>query len=298
MDESLQKRRCRDVLGSRVHEERYAANTLNTLECRQRIFESTPEDIRRQSRNNSKKIQDYWDTCQNESTSRSISSSFGNRNEKLDYSNIEGFYEKRRDAIYVLFRLMGSPEEEYWEDEGIVSNIMCRLMINPNSRSAVKSVLKNVLASDSNGSKFDSLAGCRKRGRTMLIEEFDDSARSLYNSFASGMGVPAAADILNLRRQTKKLEAISFGAISHFCKTSTIIVRSIRKTIKSGKKDASTDWAKARVVECDQILKSLGDLIETPEEIAANSIPRMDLHGIVFWDEKHKEQVNTCITSS
>ena len=179
---------------------------------------------------------------------------------------------------------------------GIVSNIMCSLMINPNSRNAAISVLKNVLASDSNGSKFDSLAGCRKR--TMLIEEFDDSARSLYNSLASGMGVPAAADILNLRRQTKKLKAISFGAISHFCKTSTIIVRSVRKTIKSGKKDASTDWAKARVVECDQILKSLGELEETCEEIAANSIPRMDLHGIVFWDEKHKEQVNTCITSS
>ena len=298
MNESLQKRRCRDVLGSTVHEERYVANTLNALGCRQRFFESTPEESCKRSRNGRMNIQDYWDTCQKNSNSSSTSASVGNRNEKLDYSNIEGFYEKRRDAIYVLFRLMGSPEEEYWEDEGIVSNIMCRLMINPNSRSAVKSVLKNVLASDSNGSKFDSLAGCRKRGRTLLIKDFDDSVRSLYNSFASGIGVPAAADILNLSRQTKKLEAIYFGAISHFCKTITIIVRSVRKTIKSGKKYPSTDWAKARVVECDQILKSLGDLEETPEEIAANSIPRMDLHGIVFWDEKHKEQVNTCITSS
>jgi hypothetical protein len=94
------------------------ANTLNTLGCRQRSYEATPEDIRRQSRKNSKNIQDYWDTCQNKSNSRSISASVGNRNEKLDYSIIEGFYEKRRDAIYVLFRLMGSPEEEYWEDEG------------------------------------------------------------------------------------------------------------------------------------------------------------------------------------
>ena len=150
-------------------------------------------------------------------------------------------------------------------------------MINPNSRNAVKSVLKNVLASDNNGSKFDSLAGCRKRGRTMLIEEFDDSARSLYNSLASGIGVPAAADILTLRRQTKKLEAISFGAISHFCKTCTIIVRYVRKTMKSEKKDA-----KARVVECDQILKSLGELEKTCEEIAANFISQMDLTGLLF----------------
>ena len=131
----------------------------------------------------------------------------------------------------------------------------------------------------------------------MLIKENDASAKSLYNSLATGCGIPAAADILNLSRKTKNLPAISFGAISHFCSKSNIISKGTRKTKKSGKSDAESNWAKARVVQSDQMLKQLGKRDRTDEEINANSITPMVEHGIVFWDEKHTEQVSlsTCI---
>ena len=56
---------------------------------------------------------------------------------------------------------MRSPEEHHWEDEGIVSDIMSRLMINPNSRSAVMNVLRNVLIAEGNNSDFDATEGCK-----------------------------------------------------------------------------------------------------------------------------------------
>lgn len=93
---------------------------------------------------------------------------------------------------------MGSPEEEYWEDEGIVSNIMSRMMINPHSRGTVMIVLINVLAAEDKELKFNAMEGYRKRGRSMIVKENDASAKSLYNCLATGCGITAAADILNL----------------------------------------------------------------------------------------------------
>ena len=128
------KRRRRDVLGLTMHEERYADNTLKGLGCKQEQYESSPEDICSLLRNGRKNIESYWNTAHSTSSS---SSSFDEKSLNLDYSEIVGAYEKRREAICLLFQKMGSPEEDRWEDEGIVSNTMSRLMINPNSRSAV-----------------------------------------------------------------------------------------------------------------------------------------------------------------
>jgi hypothetical protein len=186
---------------------------------------------------------------------------------------------------------MGSPEEIYWKDMDVVNEIMHRLIIPSNSRSSVMEVLREVLAAEARSEEFDPVARLSNRGRQMLLKDFDENALILYNTLATGCGVPAAADILNLHRYEKHLEPISYSAISNFVKTSKVIERTVRKTKKSGKVDAESNWAKARVVQAEQMLKQLGEMKPTEDEVGSGTIIPVKLHGIVFWDEKHKEQV-------
>ena len=83
---------------------------------------------------------------------------------------------------------------------------------------------------------------------------------------------------------------VRFSAISAFVSNSTVIEKTTRLTKKSGKSDPNSDWAKARVVQSDQLLKQLNC---KPFESEENFRP-IDLHAIVFWDEKHTEQVCFC----
>ena len=57
------------------------------------------------------------------------------------------FYERRRQGICYIFETMGSPEEDAWGDEGLVSDLMERLSINRNSRSSVINIFRDVLKS-------------------------------------------------------------------------------------------------------------------------------------------------------
>ena len=284
------KRRRRNTLDATIIEERYENNTLTTSFGCQEAFEKTPEIIRCKSKNGSKTIRAYWSNME---TSQGLHHSFHLPEVIEDYSEIPGFYIKRRDAICFLFQSMGSPVEDMWVEEGIVSDIMHRLSIKPSSRSSVMVIMKDVLEANSRNEIYNPKANMSKRGHDFLINEFDDSAKSLYNSISTGCGIPTAADILNVRRQRDSLPAISFSAVANFSSRSKIIVKTLRKVKKSGKSDANSDWAKARTVQSDQLLKALGKRPLTPEEVAdgTNTIIPFTTSSCVFWDEKHKEQV-------
>eukprot|EP01036_Dinobryon_divergens_P029706 gene29706-38837_t len=146
--------------------------------------------------------------------------------------------------------------------------------------------IEEVLNNLSDGTSYQPCENNKRRGRPARIVENDDSAKLLYNSLKTGCGLPAAADILNTSRRINGLDYISFSAISSFCSNSTVIEKSTRLTKKSGKSDPNSDWAKARVVQSDQLLKQLGC---KPFELGENFRP-INLHALVFWDEKHKEQ--------
>jgi hypothetical protein len=237
------------------------------------------------SKNSLFNMQNYYSKEQYESID--TSGYYGVSVEVADKVKDPFFYERRRQAICYLFEAMGSPEEVVWEDEGIISDLMERLRINRNSRSSVMSILRDVLKSQDLGTSYQPCENNKRRGRPARIVENDDSAKLLYNSLKTGCGLPAAADILNTSRRINGLDYISFSAISSFCSNSTVIEKSTRLTKKSGKSDPNSDWAKARVVQSDQLLKQLGC---KPFELGENFRP-INLHALVFWDEKHKEQV-------
>ena len=149
-EESTPKRRRRDELGSTIHGERYDKKTLSGDSHYQNLLEKTPDEIRLESNTNRVKAQPYWDEVSQLSSS-SYSTPINNEKEPVvDCSSLPGFYAKRRDAVCTLFQMMGSPEEFYWEEEGIVTDIMKRLMINQNSRSSIMSILRDILAADEN----------------------------------------------------------------------------------------------------------------------------------------------------
>ena len=190
------KRRRRNELGPSLHGERYSKETLDGGLRYQNLIEKTPDKIRYESKTNRQKQQTYWADVAQSSSSSFHTPVISGREPVHDSSN--GFYAKRRDAVCILFQMMGSPEEFYWEEEGIVSDIMNRLMINHNSRSSVITILQDVLIAEEQELIYDPNTNLRKRGRKMSITDFDANAVSLYHSLATGCGVPAAADILNL----------------------------------------------------------------------------------------------------
>jgi len=273
--------------------ERKKDNFVNSKVCRKNYFlngsKALPIKTVEQSLKNSThcraNMQKYYSKEQNESID--TSGYYGESLNLPDKSIDPIFYERRRHAICYLFESMGSPEECIWENEGIISDLMIRLNINRNSRFRVMDMLRDVLKSHELGTIYQPCNNNQRRGRHARIIEFDDSAQSLYKSLKTGCGLPAAADILNARRRLKGLDFISFSAISGFVSNSTVIEKSTRLTKKSGKSDPNTDWAKARVVQSDQLLKQLGcKPFDQEEEFLS-----IYLHALVFWDEKHNEQV-------
>ena len=206
------KRRRRGELETTIREERYSQETLSNALGHRDLLEKTPDEIRVESKKNRQKVQPHWaEVAESSSTSFHTPVNSG-RGPVQDRSGNSVFFEKRRDAVCILFQMMGSPEERYWEKEGIITNIMNRMMINQNTRSRVMGILRNVLVSEVREQVYDANENLRKRGRKMLIVDFDPNARSLYNSLATGCGIPAAADILNLslRASDKLLGYLSF----------------------------------------------------------------------------------------
>jgi hypothetical protein len=209
-------------------------------------------------------------------------------------------YVKRREAICYLFLLAGSPEKDQWQETKIVTKIMKRLFIPRNSRTSVEKILTDVLEARAADEEYDPRTGTRQRGRNVIIEDLTPVGNLVCELFDRSLRPSAITMMVNARLVANGFESISQDAIQSYVDRSPLINKTKRKTKKSGKEDLESDWAKARVVQCEQFLEQLNmaeldasdnEEAELLDEYAADNLKPMHVDGLVFWDEKHKKCV-------
>ena len=83
-----------------------------------------------------------------------------------DQTNLKGvpdIYDARRQAIYYLYTIFGSPEPDDWDET--LNEIMRRLSIPKCSKMAVRKVLENIYEPAQANEHFNSKATLSLRGR-------------------------------------------------------------------------------------------------------------------------------------
>jgi len=200
----------------------------------------------------------------------------------------------RRYAISFIFQyLFHSPPESEWCQLKTVNEVMDKLEINPNSRTSVMKIMRDILVCNDTNTIYNPLGYLHSAGAKKIIKDLDDSAQVIYLALGSGLSLQSATVMVNLFRVSAKQNKppISWGTVRNFAKNSDIIKRHRRQTTKSGKKDPETVWSKARKQQCIQMLEQfrLGKLDANHGDVVNSPYGAMQLHGIVFWDEKHKQ---------
>ena len=199
----------------------------------------------------------------------------------------------RRAAInYIFVGAMQSPAESRWNELDIVRIIMRMLGISKGSAESVKSQLRAILAQQQTGRKRKEM-----RGRKLSVPLDSPQARLIYRALSTGLSTLHTTVRLNRYRVAHGLPIISKSAIQGFVQRSDVIDRSRRLSIKSGKKDENSPWAKARLNQFKQFQYQLGygDAVAKKEAFEVNPMyigaPPMNLDGIVWWDEHHRKVI-------
>jgi len=165
----------------------------------------------------------------------------------------------RKHAIVYLFMIKyGCPDEKFWKEKNIVTEIMNRLYIPLSSRQLVKNAMNDALISKSNHVSYDSKFNLRKRGSKTLINDLDENSYCIYSALSAGLTVSQTTTLLNEYRIANGfLNHVSVPTVERFLQRSDVINRSRRMSEKSGKTDEKSIWAQARVAQSAQFLRQL-----------------------------------------
>ena len=154
----------------------------------------------------------------------------------------------------------------------------------------VKRTIAAIIKCENNGLIYSNEMDRTKRGRKQLIQEFGVEANIIYDAKETSLSNAQCASLLNAyhAKLDPPMPKISCSAVTHFVATSEVMIQEHRQTKKSGKEDAGTAWAKARVEQCLQFKKQL----ELPVEelrTAHPGWPKVQLDALVIWDEHHRK---------
>ena len=200
----------------------------------------------------------------------------------------------RRYAIKYAFEyIYGSMSVDRWKETGLVTSIMTRLCIPNGSYASVRSVLLEVVGAFQNNTAYDAKKGERRRGRKALITDESPEAEVIFRALETNISTLNVAVLVNEFRngQQPPRPPVSFSAVERFVLKSPIIDRTRRRTQKTGKTDADSTWAKARVEQCSQFSEQfrLGMLPAGDPELYHPALPPVYLHALIVFDENHKK---------
>ena len=166
---------------------------------------------------------------------------------------------------------------------------MERLSIAKQSRPQVIKVLNDCNIAVKNNIAYNPTVGYENNGADALIKDLDESAHLIYETVSNGMSYPQITALLNIKRCHDNLPIFGVSAVQRFVCNSACIDVSIRQTLKSGKSDPASDWATARLAECEMIKEMiyLGTLPRDSYEVRNSLLRPIYRGGIVFFDEKH-----------
>ena len=140
----------------------------------------------------------------------------------------------RAKAIEFLFvHIYKSPPKTEWRQLNLLPTIMRTLQIPDGSFSRVTAMLEGILDAQANGTEFKQrLDG---RGRKPLIIDNDYCAKIVYHAMASGQSIQSSAHMVNVVREGRGEQPVSWSALHRFVSNSDIIQTHRRQTKKVGK---------------------------------------------------------------
>lgn len=166
-------------------------------------------------------------------------------------------FERKEAIAYFYHTVYGSPPVNTWKDTSLVSSIMYDCNINTSSRSWVQSILQDIVASDAAGEAYSPIKRLKDRGRNATINENSEDAKYIYAALSHDLSIAMATIVVNIQRNERGLDPVSFSTVQRFCERSDVIDISKRYQKKSGKDDEETAWAHARLNQCNQYLRQL-----------------------------------------
>jgi hypothetical protein len=220
----------------------------------------------------------------------------------------DGMSAARRGGIaYIFSHLFGSPSPTDVDEEGrsvwnIAADMISKNLCMPaGSYAIIKKVFRDVLQAEDAGFQYNLAGDSSKRGRKMTIIDLTKEARLVYNGMRAGMGLTETTVLVNEFRKLNDLLPLSYSAVQRFAKASKVMEQHKRQTKKSGSKDPTSEWAKARVVQAKQWKQQLAfgreeDLERSKLKARDRSsyrptfaLPALHLNGISWWDEHHRK---------
>lgn len=236
-----------------------------------------------------------------------------------DRTNLQGspsIYQFRKNAVYYLFVLFGSPEKNDWDECDLVKQIMNRLDM---TKKDVLNTLDSIIESaDEDTVVYDSTRRIKaKCGVKVIIVDMDPSALVIYKAMSNGCSVTMATYMVNVHRDACGQEIVARSTVKDFIERSTMIKKSSRETRKSGSSDVDSNWAIARLVFSIQLKEMfrlghqfiffifslfyfllliflIGRLPFNHPDVISSEFKPIYLKGYVSYDEKHlKQKVGT-----
>lgn len=286
------KRRCRDPLGPRANEARYAAPSQHAkyyLEGGGALRERTGQECLAAHLNAKAAAAASHAPLYSLEPTASVAADMNTWG--------EGMAESRRCAIRYLFEAaLGAPSEDEWDGPtGAIKEICDRLSIPKGSRPLVKKVLKDILKAQKDGYYYNAAAPNHEAGRYARIQDDTTEAKLVCDALGAGISVGKTTALLNAALLTAGREPVSFSAVQRFKRESPYLRSHRRGTRKSGSMDENSLWCRASLAQCEQLLErfSLNDNRRPTASIyrffGREPLPPLSLKGIAYWDEKHQK---------
>jgi hypothetical protein len=127
-----------------------------------------------------------------------------------------------------------------------------------NSFQRVKSIMKAIIKAENEGLIYSELI--IQKGRQRIIQDYTDEANIIYEAQETSMSNAQCTCLLNTYRAK---------------------IQEHRQSKKSGKDDAGTAWAEARVAQFKQF----------QAQLSHPGWPKVNLDALVIWDENHRKIV-------
>ncbi len=164
----------------------------------------------------------------------------------------------------------------------LIPEKMTRLFIPEGSRGVVVKVLENCLKVN----RGEEIAK-DGRGRPHILLRGSPEDSIVLNCMMRDLSGEMTTLMLNDYRTENSKQLISYNTLLRFVDNHPLIVSSKRSKRKSGSVDQDSEWAKARLAQCQQWYEQIliGEAIEKGNTPIPRNLPPIYVYAIAWWDE-------------
>ena len=193
-----------------------------------------------------------------------------------------------RISIKLLWKQLGKPGKDQFDGrDGTVAEMRRRLDLAASQRNTIRRTLALCLA-DSDLKAVARRGGCKRK-----LCESDE--RIVADLLISGFGQQQARHQINMLREGRGEAHVQKDCIIKVAASDGPfeMMKRKRRRRAAGSTDKNSEWAMARLAQCQQFLAQLGVVAAAP---GVEAPPEFCLEQIDFWDEHHEKCMTGCVS--